>query len=215
MVVENHIKNTIVIAMIALLLAISLNYKVIPSLIASKQLQLMIPEATKLYFKIIGGRYTWDEFLSETQIFRYLSYRAIILLLNRILNFSTSQLAITERVVIQFISFLGAYLLVKKYLIMNTYKNERVIELVSALGGLLYSINPSFIIGDSSWLNIEFAYASLPWIVWSFNKVVLDKKWKYAIICAFLMATNIDQHSLYAGFPIFLSLYSGFIFLSI
>ncbi|WP_216698819.1 carbohydrate binding domain-containing protein [Methanotorris formicicus] len=182
---------------------------------------MVIPENAPLYLdnylkSTIGpGFYSWNMFLSTPMWgLEFLSFRFFFWIIGILLNLNVTQIVILERLLFQFFSFLGVFILLRYYLteIMKN-KNIKIVYLSSFIAGLFYSMNPSFWVGDSFWIGIQFSFTTLPWIIWSFSKVVLNKNWKYLIICALLMATNTDEHFLWAGFPIILLLYAWFIFL--
>jgi hypothetical protein len=178
----------------------------------------MIPENTPIflnnYFKIMIGSYTWNDFLSISSWgLDFFSARFFFWLIGVVFHLSVTQLIVLEKICVHFLAFFGFFLLSKDYLYdFANNQNQRAILIASVIAGIFYGINPSFMIGDSFWIGIQFSFATFPWIIWSFNKLVFDKKWKYAILCAILMALNIDEHFLWVGFPMFLFFYSIFIF---
>jgi len=172
-----------------------------------------MPLYTTNYANIFAPQFTWNYFLSINSFgLDYLSIRYMFFISGEVFDLMASLLAIIERVFVQLIAFFGTYILCKYYL-SKLFQFSKTIALVSFIAGLFYGFSPSFIIGDLPRPIIEFAYATLPWILWSFNRVILEKNWKYIIPCTILIALNIDEHFLWAGFPIILALYSGFVFL--
>jgi hypothetical protein len=199
-----------------ILFSIVINFQIIPALIGRSEI-LMIPENTPVYlddyFKIMIGTYTWNEFLSRrSRGLDFLSYRFFFWLIGSVFNANTTQLLVLEKILIQFLAFFGAFLLTKDYLTrFSKNKETKLVLIASYIAGLVYGVNPSFMVGDSFWMGIQFSFVTLPWIIWSFTKLILDKNWKYAFLCAFLMGLNISEHFLWAGFPIILAFFSGFI----
>lgn len=164
----------------------------------------------KNYLETLVGTSTWDEYLSGPALgFDYLTYRLPFWAVGELLDISVTQLLLIQRIILQVFGFVGAFLLSRDYII-RYHKTNRIayIIIASALAGLIYGINPSFLIGDSFWLGIEFAYLSFPWIIWTFNKVVFDRNWKYIFLCAILMSLNISEHFWTTAFPIFLFFYA-------
>lgn len=198
-----------------LILAVISNAKLI---LMDGNSMIMIPEDCPLtfnnYLRIMVGTWTWNDFLSQRSWgLDFLSYRLSFWAIGLLFNISLTQLLVLERALFQFLAFLGAFFLSKDYLRrLSEKKGDNHIPLTSFIAGLVYGLNPSYMIGDSFWIGIQFSFASLPWVMWSFNKVILFKKWKYAILCALLMALNVDEHFLWVGFPMILALYAGFLF---
>jgi len=188
-------------------------------LIGETSATLMIPEHAPIYpnnyFKKMIGTFTWNEFLSKSSWgLDFLSYRLFFWPIRLLFGINITQLLVIEKIVFSLLAFFGAFLLSKNYLSRFLKdKESKPILIASFIAGLVYGLNPSFMVGDSFWMGIQFSFITLPWIILSFNKVILDKNWKYTFLCAFLMATNIDEHFLWAGFPIILILYSVFIFI--
>ncbi|MDH5414581.1 MAG: hypothetical protein OEW87_10620, partial [Flavobacteriaceae bacterium] len=178
----------------------------------------MIPENTPIYsnnyYEIMIGTFTWNEFLSQSSWgLDFFSYRFFFWAICLPLGINIIQLLILERILFFFLAFVGAFFLSKDYLCKSLkYGESKLALIVSYIAGIVYGVNPSFMVGDSFWMGIQFSFISLPWIIFSFNKVILDKNWKYALLCAFLLSLNIDEHFLWVGFPILLVLYAGFIF---
>lgn len=163
------------------------------------------------YANVFAPQFSWNYFLSVSSFgFDYLSARYLFCIIGKIFNLTAPSLAIIERIFVQLIGFLGAYILCK-YFLLKSFHFSRATVLVSFIAGLFYGVSPSFMIGDLPRPFIELAYAMLPWILWSFNKVVLDRKQKHIVICAVLIALNVDEHFLWVGFPLILALYSVFI----
>lgn len=214
----NEKRAYLIIGILYVLLSIQFNSKIIPS-ISDNNSFFMIPENVPLsmnnYLRVyVGSDGTWNTFLSQpSRGFDFLSYRLIFLIISVILNIpSLTSLLLFEKIVFSFLAFFGAFLLSKDYLSRFSKNKEfESLLIASFIGGLIYGSNPSFIMGDAFWMGIQFTYITLPWILLSFNKVVLDKNIKYAVVCALLLALNVDEHFLWAGFPILLGCYSGFI----
>lgn len=211
-----NIKICLTIVAIYLFLAIVFNYKVILLMFDSNYI-LMIPENTAIsvdnYLKIFIGTYTWNDTLSQPSWgFDFLSYRIFFWIIGSVLNMTMTQLVILEKIAISFLAFFGAFILSEDYL-YRTFENRYYVPIASAISGLFYGLNPSFMIGDAFWMSIQFSYVSFPWIVWTFNKIILDKNIKYAILCALILVLNVDEHFIWAGFPLFLGIYSAFIFI--
>jgi hypothetical protein len=158
----------------------------------------------------------FSEVLGWNNIMAYLGWNYLgDLFLGFLLN--PFQMSVFFKVAAQFIAFAGAFLLADEYLSSDpeggTGQKWRLAAAFA--GGLLYGMNPSYWIGDWSWVGIEFAYALFPLIVWSFHRSVSRKgpDLSYSVLCAFLMAVNDGEHMLWAGFHIFLALYAGFLFI--
>jgi len=158
----------------------------------------------------------WSEVFNWSNVMAYLGWNYLgDLFLGYLLN--PFQMNVFFKVAAQFIAFAGAFLLANEYLGSEPGRGpEQKWRLAAAfIGGLLYGMNPSYWIGDWSWVGIEFAYALFPLVVWSFHRSVSKKgpDLSYSVLCAFLMAVNDGEHMLWAGFHIFLALYAGFLFL--
>jgi len=125
------------------------------------------------------------------------------------------QLSALFKISANLIAFAGAFLLASEYLNAGTDPEAgRTWRLAAAfIGGLIYGMNPSYWLGDSGWVGIEFAYAMFPLVVWSFHRSVSKKDFSYCLLCAFLMAVNDGEHMLWGGFHIFLAFYAAFLFL--
>ena len=208
--------ESLILLTIYLFISILLNSKAIKVTFQEDWMVLRLIDSISVfldnYIKFFLPKYVWSDFLSSKSFgFNYLSSRLYFVFIGKILNLTTSELAIIVRIFVQVISFWGIYILARYYLFRFSC-NYLIIVLSSFVAGLFYGLSPSFMIGDLSRPFIELAYAFLPWIIWSFNKVILNKNWKYIIICVLLMVINIDEHFLWAGFPIILCLYAGFIF---
>jgi len=179
----------------------------------------MIPESAPCYldnyFKTVIGTHTWSyTFSKESRGLDFFSYRFFFWSFGSLLSVNLTQLLVLEKILFHFLAFFGTFLLSEDYLSRSpNSKKDKSALIASYAAGTFYGVNPSFMIGDSFWMGTQFSFAIFPWIVWSFNKVILDKQWSYTFICAFLISLNVDERFLWAGFPIFLVLYSGFIFL--
>ncbi|MFX0134302.1 MAG: carbohydrate binding domain-containing protein [Candidatus Hodarchaeota archaeon] len=159
---------------------------------------------------------TWNEHLSRSSPFGlfFLSYRFYFWIIQFLFGGNITQLLIVEKIVFYILVFIGSFLLSKDYLsrFFNNKESNIIVIISSYIAGLVYGINPSFMIGDSFWMGIQFSFIIFPWIMLSYNKIILDKNWKFAFFCAFLLSMNESEHFLWAGFPIILILYTGFIF---
>jgi len=207
------------VTVLYIVLTILFNFSTFTRIVSKPNTTLPIPgynsPTPTAFINVTRNYYVYNQFLSQPTFILLFTYRYILSYLIPLLN--PTQLAVIIRLLSQFFSFCGVFILVHDYL-QRSFKNIESkysghITLVSFLGGLLYGLNPSYWIGDYGWLDMEFAFATLPWVIWSFNKVILDRKWKYSVMCVLLMVINIDEHFLWAGFPIILTLYSCFIFL--
>jgi len=214
-------KSICLVIIFYFILALVFNFRLIMSV--NKNSILMTSENAPIsltnYLKVMVGNdtnYAWNSFLSiPSWGLDILSYRFLFWAIGSLMNLELTQILILARIFFHFLAFIGAFLLSKDYL-LNLSKNKwnNSILIASSIAGLVYGLNPSIMFGDTDiWIGIQFAFVSFPWIVWSFNKVILDKKWEYIVLCAFLMALNTDEHFIWAGFPIFLALYSGFFFI--
>ncbi|WP_456416245.1 hypothetical protein [Methanocaldococcus sp.] len=184
---------------------------------------IVIPEYAPFYvenyYKVYIGKWTWKYLYSKgPAIPDIFSYRHIFYIISKPFNISLASILMIESIIFQIMAFLGMFFLCRYYLLWYFYNNKKsssrkIILLISFIVGLFYGICPSFMIGDSFWMGIQFSYIVLPWIILCINKIILDRKLRYIPICALLMIINVDEHFLWAGFPIILALYSGFIFL--
>lgn len=210
-------KSDLTVIIFYLLLSVALNIKLAMS--PNKTSVLMLPEGTPLYsdkyVSMLEGEdgYSWNSFVSVPSMGSIVSYRSLFWLIGSAFNLNLVQLLILIKILFQFLALLGAFFLSKDYLLnssRNKMNNNTLIS--SSIAGLIYGLNPSFMVGDSFWVGIQLAFVSLPWVIWSFNKFIVDEKWRYIPICILLMAINVDEHFLWAGFPIILTLYFAFFF---
>lgn len=175
---------------------------------------MIIPENSpvfmKNYLETQIGISTWDEYLSGPALgFDFLSYRVPFWAVGELLNLNVTQLVVIERIVFQFVGFSGAFFLVRDYLLrLSVQRDKTFIVIASAIAASFYGVNPSFMIGDSFWPGIEFAFLSFPWIIWAFNKVLIDRNWKFIFVTAVLLSMNISEHFWTTAYPILLFLYS-------
>ncbi|MGQ4892269.1 MAG: carbohydrate binding domain-containing protein [Candidatus Njordarchaeia archaeon] len=200
-----------------LILSILLNLKPLTASFSHQYILFKIIDSTPLYLTnyhyVFVPKYTWSEFLSTpTFAMDYLSVRYLFLLFGEIFKLTAPQVAIFERIFTQFLAFLGMYLL-SEYYLSRTFGASTKISLASFISGVFYGVSPSFMLGDLSRPIIEFAYASLPLIMLSFTRFILEQKYKYALLSSLLMAINIDEHFLWAGFPLLLGVYSFYVFI--
>jgi hypothetical protein len=174
----------------------------------------MIPEnqpiVSQTYIPALGGlgNYAWNDYYSGGSFGSDpLSFRTTYWAIGSVLGLQTIGIIALEKFSFQFLAFLGAFVLIRYYL-RKRMEDELTICMAAILGALVYGLNPSYLLGDSFWVSIQLSLTSLPWIVWTFSKTALDDKWIYLPICALIMAVNVDEHFLWAGFPILLFMYT-------
>jgi hypothetical protein len=174
------------------------------------------PLYTSNYLDVMLSGWSWNSFLSEpTWGFDFLSYRLTFWTVGTWFDLNLSQIIAAERFVISLLTFTGAFLLARDYL--SRYRRQsgaveengdQIVIIPAFCAGIVYGFSPSFVIGDSFWTGIQFAFATLPWILLTFNRAALDKKWEFTFLCALIISVNIDEHFLWAGFPLLILGYS-------
>lgn len=201
------------IILLFFLASLLLNYGYLKVLIDNTSV-VAVPGYSSLYSEAlhhIFSIYAWNPFFSIPNGIKIFSYRYITYLFS-LFSLTPSQAFVITKILIQFFSFLGVYTLIKHYFSTQGIDDTLSSKIYIIISSLLYGICPSYFIGDRAWIEIEIAYATLPWIVFSLSKAILEKNWKYIIICALIISLNTGEHFLWAGFPIILLLYSWFIF---
>jgi hypothetical protein len=158
------------------------------------------------------GDYAWNDYYSGGSFgLDPLSFRTTFSVIGQALNLQTVGIIALEKISFQFLAFLGAFILIRYYL-NKRMQDVGIVSIAAFMGALVYGFNPSFILGDSYYVGIQLSLTSLPWIIWTFSKVALDDKWIYLPFCAVIMAMNVDEHFIWAGFPILLFLYMFYCF---
>lgn len=209
---------------LSIYLCVSILFNYFGFAIFSQNTTLIIPDifgyglTLTIWSKIVESHYTWLEYLSQPSggfyIFSF-PFFVSILLSNFFNQFqiSPSHIIVLIKILIQLLAFFGGYILTYDYL-NRFYSAKNASTYLSAIiGGFFFGINPSYFIGDWGWPTIALGYASLPWIIFCFNKIIFDENWKYSIICAFIISFNTDEHMLWGGYILLLLLYSAFIFI--
>jgi hypothetical protein len=153
------------------------------------------------------GDYAWNDYYSGGSFgLDPLSFRTTFSVIGQVLNLQTVGIIALEKFSFQFLAFMGAFVLIRYYL-RKRMDDSATINVAAFMGALIYGLNPSFMLGDSFWVGIQMSLTTLPWIIWTFSKTALDDKWIYLPVCAVTMAVNVDEHFIWAGFPIILFLY--------
>jgi hypothetical protein len=201
---------------ILIIITVACNLTYLEAGIAGNLKVFMIPEnqavIAKNYIPPLGslGNYAWNDYYSGGSFgLDPLSFRTSFWIIGQALGLQTVGIIALEKLSFQFFAFLGAFILIRYYL-SKRMDDSLTITAAAFLGSLIYGLNPSYFLGDSYWVGIQLSLTSLPWIIWAFSKTALDNKWVYLPICAILMAFNVDEHFIWAGFPIILFLYMFF-----
>ncbi len=173
----------------------------------------MIPENEAVlaahYIPPLGslGNYAWNDYYSGGSFgLDPLSFRTSFWIIGQALGLQTVGIIALEKLSFQFLAFLGAFVLIRYYL-RKRMGDSNTVAAAALLGAVIYGLNPSFFLGDSYWVAIQLSLTSIPWIIWTFSKTAMDNKWIYLPVCAVIMAFNVDEHFIWAGFPILLGLY--------
>lgn len=201
------------VVVVFFIISVGCNYSYLQAGFSSTLKVFMIPENLAYigqhYLPPMGslGSYAWNDYYSGGAYgLDPLSFRTIFYGIGLALNLQTVGIIALEKLSFQFFAFLGAFVLIRYYL-RKRMDDAATITIAAFMGALIYGLNPSFMLGDSVWVGIQLSLTELPWIVWAFSKIALDDKWIYLPVCAVIMATNVDEHFIWAGFPILLFLY--------
>jgi hypothetical protein len=151
------------------------------------------------YQKVYISRYIWNQFLVGPSADQALfNFRTYLYEFGSIFLLNLGQVILLTKILGTIVSTLGTYLLINffNYKYLKNYLPKEVILLAS----LAYAFNPSFQIGDGFWLGIQFAFFTLPLLLYCVAKIFSEKKYIYFCLYIFLLSVNNDAHFVFGGY---------------
>lgn len=163
------------------------------------------------YSRIFSSNYIWNELLGSSSPDQgVFNFRTYIWLTMQLTGLELGQVLLLFKIGLVALSFIGFYKFIS--FLNEKYFNRKLHKHAMIIGSLLYTLNPSFLIGDHFWVGIQVGYYTLPLIVFLAGRILADNKFVFLFPLAFIFSINNAGHFTFGGYEIILMILLMLIF---